>query len=243
MFKVIENKKSLKICPIKYSSDSKMENIHPSLPNTPFLLYICGKPKSGKTCLLMNLITQKHFYKQRFDKIFVFSPSIFSGNMKDNVLLELPEDQRFLSTEGGNLEEVLHRIKNEYKNDRILLIFDDIQHELKGENLKLFLQICNNRRHITTQGVYIILTSQQYIGSVDLKIRKCISNLVFFSSKNRKELKAVYDEYLSWLSIDQFSKLLKLVFSGSSHNFLFLDTYSEQSKMLFKNFQRIEINE
>ena len=166
--------------------------------------------------------------------IYVFSPSIFSGNLRDNPLDALPEEQKHLDLD--KLDEVIQKI---YGSDqRILFIFDDIQHFLKGEILRTFLHLCNNRRHYTSGGCSIILTSQNYIGQVDLKIRKCISHLVFWSSKNKKEIDAVHQEFLSFLDEKEMKELLAYVWE-KTHDFLYLDTYQSQDKMIFKNFNQI----
>lgn len=40
-----------------------------------FLMMLVGKPGSGKTSLLQQLVNSKKFYWRKFDKIFVVSPS------------------------------------------------------------------------------------------------------------------------------------------------------------------------
>jgi hypothetical protein len=230
------NNKKLKIKPVKYTSDDIDDTIPYPLPQTfAWMMYLVGRPKSGKTVFLLNLIAKRgKFYNKKFDLIYVFSPSIFSGNLKDNPLDALPPDQKH--TDLDKLEEVIQQI---YGSDqRVLFIFDDIQHFLKGENLKTFLHLINNRRHYTSGGCSIILTSQNYIGQVDLKIRKSISHLVFWSSKNKKEIDAVHSEFLSFLDDKEMRELLAYVWE-KTHDFLYLDTYQSQDKMIFKNFNQI----
>ena len=152
------NNSKLKIKAIKYASDDLDDSIPFPLPqNFSWFMYLVGKPKSGKTTFLLSLIAKRgKFYNKKFDLIYVFSPSIFSGNLKDNPLDALPEEQKH--TDLDKLEEVVQRI---YGSDqRVLFIFDDIQHFLKGEILRTFLHLINNRRHYTSGGCSIILTSQ-----------------------------------------------------------------------------------
>ena len=57
--------KKMKIEAITYSSDTKMEGIPKPLPDTPFFMYLCGKPKSGKTCFLINLLARVSFISKK----------------------------------------------------------------------------------------------------------------------------------------------------------------------------------
>lgn len=231
MFQTIENPNSdkLKISGIKYSSDNMDKSIPKPLPQGVFFMYLCGRPKSGKSCFLINLIAKRgKFYNKKFDLIYVFSPSLFSGNLEKNPFDQLPDEQKFRDLD--NLEEVVQSLYG--SEEKILMIFDDIQHELKLDKLNTFLHLIQNRRHYTTQGISIILTSQCYIGSVDLKIRKNISNLVLWPSKNTKELKAVHQEYLSFLTFEKFMELTKYIWK-EKNDFIFLDTYEAQDKMIY----------
>lgn len=228
------NNKKLKITSIKYSSDEIDETIPPPLPSGVFFMMLCVKPKSGKTTFLINLIGKRgKFYNRKFDKVFVFSPSIFSGNLQDNPFDALPESQKHTDLE--NLTEVISEI---YATDeKILMIFDDIQADLKGETLNTFLDLVNNRRHYTSAGISIILTSQVY-NQVPLKVRKGVSHIVFWSSKNKKEIKSLQEEYLSFLTDDKLRELLAYTWQ-KTHDFLFIDTYASQDNMLYRNFNKL----
>lgn len=228
------NNSKLKIKAIEYSSDEIDETIPKPLPNGVFFMMLCGKPKSGKTTFLINLIAKKgKFFNRKFDKVFVFSPSIFSGNLRTNPFDNLPEKQKHRDLD--NLEEVISEVYA--SDDKILMIFDDIQAELTGSKLNTFLDLVNNRRHYSSQGVSLILTSQVY-NQIPLKIRKGCSHIVFWSSKNKKEIKSLQDEYLSFLTDDKLRELLAYTWQ-KTHDFLFIDTYASQDNMLYRNFNKL----
>jgi hypothetical protein len=230
------NSKKLKITGIKYSSDEVDSSIPYPLPQSfSFCMMLCGKPKSGKSTMLINLISKRNrFYNQKFDKIFVFSPSLFSGNLVENPFNDLPEEQKHL-----DLDELSTVIESIYgSHERCLFIFDDVQGEMStGSHLKTVLDLVNNRRHYTTGGCSIIITTQVY-NQVHLKIRKGVSHIAFWNSKNKKEIKSIHEEYLSFLSDTELQQILKKVWI-KTHDFLFLSTYASQDKMIFRNFNQI----
>jgi len=41
-----------------------------------FTMLIVGKPGSGKTTVLRNMMTSKEFYKKKFDHVLIISPSV-----------------------------------------------------------------------------------------------------------------------------------------------------------------------
>jgi len=229
------NAKKMKISGIKYSSDDIDSSIPYPLPQSfSFCFLLCGKPKSGKSTMLINLLTKRgKFYNQKFDKIFVFSPSLFSGNLIDNPFDALPDEQKYRDLD--DIDKVIESIYGTH--ERCLFVLDDVQSELKGEVLHSVLDLVNNRRHYTTGGCSLIITSQIF-NQVHLKIRKGVSHIAFWSSKNKKEIKCLQDEYLSFLSDDELKQLLKMVWI-KTHDFLFLSTYASQDKMIFRNFNQL----
>jgi septin family protein len=40
-----------------------------------FTMLVVGKPGSGKTTVVRNLLTSKQFYKKKFDHVLIISPS------------------------------------------------------------------------------------------------------------------------------------------------------------------------
>lgn len=233
------NAKRLKITPLKYSSDELDTSIpHPLPQNFSWFFMLVGKPRSGKTTLLYSLIAKRNrAYNRKFDKVLVFSPSIFGGNIKENPLDSLPEDQKF--TDLDDLEEEIQKIYG--TDERVLFILDDIQAEIRGEKLNTLLDLVNNRRHYTSGGCSILLCTQVY-NQIPLKIRKGVSHLFFWSSKNKKEIKSVQEEYLSHLSDDELKDILKFTWR-KTHDFLLISTYQSQDKMLFRNWNQIILDE
>ena len=106
-----------------FTCDEIDESIPKPLPQMlNFFMLICGRPGSGKTTLLLNLVCKRgKMYNKKFDKIFVFSPSLLT--MKDDPFGELPEDQIHTELTEENLQGSLEQIKE--SGEKVLYILDE----------------------------------------------------------------------------------------------------------------------
>ena len=126
--KEVEPDKKLVLSKFNFSCDDIDESIPKPLPQMlNFFMLICGRPGSGKTTLILNLIAKRgKMYNKKFDKIFVFSPSLMT--MKDNPFEELPENQVDTELTEENLESALAEIKD--SGEKILFILDDVVNDI-----------------------------------------------------------------------------------------------------------------
>mgnify|MGYP003346681286 CR=1 FL=1 len=69
---------SLEILQVKTinTKSKKQLKLNPILPEPPFLWLIYAPVKSGKSTMIMNLLFNNEFYKNYFEKVIIFSPSI-----------------------------------------------------------------------------------------------------------------------------------------------------------------------
>ena len=86
-----------KIClsKFKFNCDEVDSSVPKPLPqNLNHFMLIVGKPGSSKTTLLLNLMCKRgKMYNKKFDKVYLFSPSL--GTIDDCPFEELPEDQKY----------------------------------------------------------------------------------------------------------------------------------------------------
>jgi len=128
---------------VKFNVDNALgDHILPPFPNQSFFMLICGKAGSGKTSLLINMLSQKdsnRIYRKVFDKILLVMPTNSRKSMKHNPLDDLPDDQTFnefnynvinrvkeIRDEFDDLDKKKKRPRNQ------LLILDDITATLKN---------------------------------------------------------------------------------------------------------------
>jgi hypothetical protein len=204
-------------------------------------MLICGKAGSGKTSLLINMISQKganRIYRKVFDKILLVMPSNSRKSMKNNPLDDLPDDQMFDEFNYKVIDKV-KEIREEFdvldkKNKRSrnqLLILDDITATLKNNDIqKALIELATNRRHLKLSIILLV----QFIRAVPRPVRFQITQIAFFKPANQLDSKIIQEEYIN-LPHDQYNDLTRFVWVNS-HDFLFID---KQNETYFKNLQKI----
>ena len=223
------------------------DDIDPSIPKPlpqqgGFALMIVGKPRSGKTNLLLNLTTKAHKnFNRKFDRVYLWSPSVHT--MEDDPFELLPEDQKYDSLTLQNLSEVLAEIKD--SGDKVLFILDDVIADMRGKGKaqleNLLHKVFFNRRHLAGKGgsVSIVATSQTY-NKIDPKIRRTASHLIFFENKNKKEIDTIFDEVVL-IPKKEFMDVMRYVYD-KPFQFIFMDTTLPDDRMLFKGFNQLEVS-
>ena len=82
--------KKINISKFAFSCDDIDESIPKPLPQAlNFFLLVAGKAGSGKTTLLLNLLCKRgKNYNRKFDRVYVFSPSL--NTIKEDPFCEIP---------------------------------------------------------------------------------------------------------------------------------------------------------
>lgn len=181
---------NLKIEKIKIKEDPELkkrnELIPYPLPKHKQHMLICGGTMSGKTNLIANLLIK--FYKNQFDRVYVFSPSYY-GDILPQVI-KLPKDQVFETYSDSKLKEIMDYQKKQIKKgkpEHSLIIFDDNQHSFKTSRiLEDFLS--KARQYNLT--VWVVC---QYLKAVPPKVRSQILAFVLINQK-RKDLQIASEE-------------------------------------------------
>ena len=118
------------------------------LMNKSFACLIAGKAGSGKTSLLVGLLSTPKLFKKVFDHIFLFMPPNSRASIDNSIFECLPDEQVF---DELNLDTLLMAFGAaeiaSKRNERTLIIFDDVQNFFKGECEKLITHMIANRRH------------------------------------------------------------------------------------------------
>tara|TARA_R100000773_G_C4217886_1_gene116353 strand:+ start:86 stop:838 length:753 start_codon:yes stop_codon:yes gene_type:complete len=234
----LANEKNIKLSKFDFSCDDIDETIPLPLPQAlNFFMLISGKPGSGKTSLILNLLCKRgKNYNRKFDKVFIFSPSLIT--MKNDPFSEIPEEQKFQELNEEILENVLDDIAD--TGDKVLLIMDDVVNDItKNKFLQRFMnKILMNRRHLAGFGgsVSVIMTTQVY-NKIPAPIRKSASHIIIYHTKNKKELDNLFDE-LILIPKTEFYEILKYIFQRK-HDFMYLDTNKDFDKMFHRNFNQL----
>tara|TARA_R100001086_G_scaffold243116_1_gene171611 strand:+ start:10618 stop:11388 length:771 start_codon:yes stop_codon:yes gene_type:complete len=239
--KEFEPEKKIRLSKFEFSCDELDESIPLPLPQMlNFFMLICGRPGSGKTTLILNLIAKRgKMYNKKFDKVFVFSPSLMT--LKNNPFEDLPEEQTATELTEELLESSLELIRD--TGEKCLFILDDVVNDIKRTSSiqNTLSRMLMNRRHLAGAGgsCSFIITTQVY-NKIPAPIRKTASHIIIFHTKNKTELNTIFDELIIIPQKD-FYEILKYCFD-KKNNFLFIDTNKGYNNMFHKNFNRLEFN-
>ena len=231
----------IKISKFNFSCDDVDDTIPKPLPQIlNFFMLVCGRPGSGKTSLILNLICKRgKMYNKKFDKVFVFSPSLMT--MKDEPFGELPEEQVHTDLTLENFQTALDSIAN--TGEKILFILDDVVNDMKKTMAiqTLLSKALMNRRHLAGAGgsTSFIITTQVY-NKIPAPIRKTASHIILYHTRNKKEIETIYDELIV-LPKEDFFEILKYCFD-KRHNFIYIDINKSYDKMFHKCFNQLEFN-
>lgn len=212
------------------------------------LILICGSSGSGKTSLLVNLISKKgkkNGYKQSFRKCFhkvvVCSPS--TGTLKNNVFDGIPENQLYTEFDQcmyeieGHLEASELEGRQDEEKKYNLLVLDDVAAALRQnrQNELLLTRLLQNRRH---KNLTCILISQKW-SMIPTGIRSNANVCFLFRPKTMQEQEAICNEVLPIHRRDSLD-LFNFCFDGRYNNLMIDMTLKHSNKFrFFKNFEEI----
>ena len=231
----IEKRSKLHLDPPAFLCDKCMHpQIEAPLPTTPFFMAIIGSAGSGKTSMLVNLLTSKQAYKKVFHAVHVIMPSHSVASLKKNVFKNHPRmhDELDYLTLDRIMEQVGEDAEEKMNS---LLVMDDVTANLKNLDVQhLLKRLIFNRRHYRLS---IMILVQSY-NAMPLAIRKTISHFVAYKPRNKAEFRAIFEE-LIFLDRDTGEALQRFVFDRP---YAFLYAVSETND-LYKNFDRIRVRQ
>jgi hypothetical protein len=190
----IDKRSSFSLNPPEISCDRPIhKQIVPPLSCTPFFLTITGSDGSGKTSMIVNLLTSPQAYKKAFHAVHCIIPAHSVASLTKNIFDKHPRmhDELNFVTLDGIYEQVM-RDGEEKMN--INLIMDDVTASLKNSDVQMLLKkLIYNRRYYRLS---IICLVQSY-NAMPLAIRKTISHLTCYKPRNKKEMAAIWEELIS----------------------------------------------
>jgi KaiC/GvpD/RAD55 family RecA-like ATPase len=199
---------------------------------------ICGRPGSGKTSLLVSMLTGKGanaVYRKKFESVLVVMPENSRSSLKNNIFEHHKQDHLFneLNFESINkIYDMLQDSASETPKKKTLLILDDIGAQLKKKEILYKLkEIIFNRRHTAT---HIVMLVQSWV-SIPLEVRKMCTNAILF-----KPSKSESEYFFKELFETQYAMMDKIIKYSyrSLGDYLFLNVDSQK---LYRKFDEIVI--
>jgi hypothetical protein len=212
------------------------------LPKFPFSFMISGRSGSGKTNVLLNLLTKEQFYKSYFHYTVVYSPT--AGKYDDSYkVLNLPEENFKNDFSPDDLNDLIESRKNlidmkgiewVVKNSRVLIILDDVIANRDFLNSPEALKMFALLRHYQ---VAIIVLMQSY-NKLPRALRINANATIVFPS-TQSEIEVLLDEITpAGLTKKEFSKVIEHCTSGR-YDFLYINNHADPDKRIRKNLDEV----
>ena len=218
---------TLKILPVKKLKEESIskKTINKILPQPPFCWNLIASVKSGKTNFIINMIYNSNFYRDYFDEIYWFSPSIM--NDKTAWAVRGDEDITIINDNLEEMDEVLKAIVEQQTEDNssnVLLILDDCLNYLgKG-----YASLTSKFRHFNIS----IITSIQNLRKIPITSRYNATAWCIWKLHNTKEISKLDEEFGNF---ENFIKHYKEA-TKEKYSFLYIDV---KDMTLRKNFGTI----
>jgi len=212
----------------------KLKELHPMLmkyfTNTLFI----APTGVGKTNLIINLLDRPRFYKNKFDRVILFSNTYHNDKIWKACKC-IDEENVHIDYDDETLQEIVDEQEEAIENDEpinTLIIFDDIIQQINKHSSLINKLVMRNRHYYLT----IWITTQKY-SLVSPTIRNNTSYYILFGIKNIKEKEFITNELSDSVSEDEFSKIWNYALDGQNYNFLVISVKDKPEKMYRKQFK------
>jgi len=244
-----ENKHKYDIIPIETDKNNipqKKASKDNILCLYPGSLIISGRSGSGKTQLILNILTRVDLWGNYYHKILVFSPT---ANTLDDTYasLKLPPENFIKDFNVDILKIILENRKQQIekeginavsKNDRVILLFDDCVTEKKFLQSKENLQLFTLLRHYLCS---VCILSQSY-KLIPRSIRLNANFTCIFPSVE-SEIQIMIDELTpNGIKKNEFRKIINYCTTGR-YDFMTINNHAPPSERIRKNlYDIIDLN-
>ena len=208
------------------------------IPQHPASVVFNGSSGSGKTNLLISLLTTDYYFKDYFDYIFLFSPTGASDDMFEH--LKLNPENIFVDLDPDDLSKIMEKQKNIIdkkgieKAPKILVIFEDCQANNKFMKSKPFLKAFIANRHY---GMSTWLCGQSFTRTP--RACRLQANNIFFFKGSGGEHELMAKEFTPpGLKKKQFLALIDEATTGD-YSFLHINMKSPHKERYRKNIDEI----
>lgn len=202
----VDQQQGLEVNVMKEDSKPKSK-ISKLLPQPPFLMTVVAQRASGKTNMVIDMLTDDNKLCKYFDLVFVWSTSYYHDSKWKNIHLPCEHITVHEKYDLPAIQHLFQTLQELAKTKRMntLFVFDDMidQNVMHAQQMGVLEGIAVRGRHYN---ISIIVISQLY-KKLSSPMRVNSTNLVFFRIRNRNELEKVTEENQESLSKKDFLKV------------------------------------
>jgi polyhydroxyalkanoate synthesis regulator phasin len=212
-------------------------------PASHFLWICSGGLGSGKSTIVLNMLNLSHKkdgFRQRFQKIYMISPTATQDDKFSKLIGEVEKDGNlFEDTEDDTIEEIMARVKahneemkEEGKEGSSLLLIDDCADQFSKRKKSKLNKLILCLRHLKLS-VFILTQRFREIPPI---IRCQCRAITWFPTLNDKENQCLIDEISIGSTL--FKQLIDFAGKGEDHPFLHIKM-GHGMPIFFRKFDRI----
>lgn len=244
--KKIDKKNEYEIIPISTEKNkipqkksSKIKEM--IMPKYPFSLIISGSSGSGKTQLLLNILTRENLYGEYFHKLIVFSPT--AGELDDTYdVLKIPKENYIKIFNKEILDRILENRKKQIKEkgieyvakkDRVIIIFDDMISEKIMQSPEIITMFTLLRHYL----ISVCILSQS-LTKINRTVRINANMLCIFPSLS-SEIEIMTDEIMpANLNKKEFREIIQYC-TSKKYEFMTINNNAQNGQKIRKNLDEI----
>jgi stress-induced morphogen len=240
-----------KIEPIKITEYTSKQSKYDVVAKLPLRDIVLGPSGSGKGILLQNLIL--NVYRGCYDRIYIFSPSIFVDKTWSPVIEYIKKDlnvnvekekclfDTFDTDELTHIVETQKKIAEHMKSQnykriyQILIVIDDWADDYKASHNPVLNSLFTKGRHSM---ISVIVSSQKFRALSNI-MRVNAVNLYVFRLRNAGDLEAFVEEVSAVASKKELLQLYQIA-TDEPYSFLFVKLNAKKVEDMF--YLRFEKN-
>lgn len=208
------------------------------LPKLPFGMAVIGKSGSGKTQMMIHMMTNQYLLKDVFDFVY-----LWTGTKADDEMikaLNLPKDcikNDFSEEDVKKIMDKMERTveKQGFKNTpSVMFIFDDFLNKPKFMKSDTMVKLATCNRHLNIS--YLLLS--QYYKKLTPVIRQNVAYIAFFPASLSEVIKLSEEQCPANTSHKDMIKLVQYA-TAEPYQFLGINNRCSCEKRLRKGFDKV----
>ena len=218
-------RKKINIIDLSNKNNNRKKKIHPDLAEPPFFMAFIGPSRSGKSNCVRNLLLRPDLYKNVFEYIFIFCPSIdLNGDFDELNTTTKTEVKKINHFNENMISEIMKQqkdiIKQHGKNKapHVLLLLDDVFDDDKFTRSRVLKTLACRGRHMLIS----VIVSGQKLSLMGTACRNNLTHMVMFRPGNYSELDFWVEENVEKRKRKEFSEKFKKIWA-EKYKFIFVD--------------------
>ncbi len=198
----------------------------PRLPNVTAGACILdvARPRAGKSVRTVNYFLNPNFYAEKFDEVFIYSPTMSKGDHSTRHLYDRYKNTIYNTYSDKHLQGLLDHLDSIPKESkgRYAIVFDDFIAFGHLKHTSLMFRIASSYRHYLNGGM--LLYNSQQLRKVPPIVRASVNYVIVSQNSNLKQVEAMAEEFGSTYGTEKWLELFAQA-TSEPYSFLYMDLY------------------